>query len=86
MGEIPIGSFRTRITGDETMRIVEIKSVETGRVVARYHWYNTSQAKEKALDTLPSGEYLIQGTNSMACKPRISRKAWQSAEKFEVTA
>ena len=66
------------------MRTIEIKAAATGKIVARYHWYNAQQAKEKALSDLPIGEYLLQGTNSMACKPRISRKAWESAEKFAV--
>lgn len=66
------------------MRTVEVKSVSTNKVVIRSHFWFIEQVKEKALKTLPSGEYMIQGTNSMSCKPRISRKAWESAERFVV--
>lgn len=66
------------------MRTVEVKNVNTNEVVIRSHFWSIEQVKENSLKTLPSGEYLIQGTNSMSCKPRISKKAWESAERFVV--
>jgi hypothetical protein len=66
------------------MRTVEVKSVTTNKVVSRCHFYSFEAVKEMLLGKLPSGEYLIQGTNSMACKPNISRKAWESAERFTI--
>jgi hypothetical protein len=66
------------------MRTVEVKSIATNKIVQRCHFWDFEQVKQKVSDFLPSGEYLIQGTNSSACKPRISRKAWESAEKFTV--
>ena len=65
------------------MRTIQIKNIATNKVVAEYHFYSLDTAKKMALESfLPSGDYLIQGTNSSACKPRVSRKAWESAEKF----
>jgi hypothetical protein len=66
------------------MRTIDIKSITTGKIVARYHYWNSEQVKKFAADALPSGEYLLQSTNSMASKPRISKKSWESAEKFTV--
>jgi len=66
------------------MRTVEVKSVATKKVVSRSHFWSFEDVKKKLSDTLPNGEYLIQGTNSMTCKPRISRKAWESAERFTI--
>jgi hypothetical protein len=66
------------------MRTVEVKSVATNITVTRCHFWSFEQVKQKVSEFLPSGEYLIQGTNSSACNPRISRIAWESAEKFTV--
>lgn len=67
------------------MRTVEIKNANTGKVVIRVHYWSIDQVIQKWGKSLPSGDYLIQGSNSMACSPRISKKAWEQAERFTVT-
>jgi len=64
------------------MRTIEIKSIQTGKVVARGHFWSFDQFQE--MQNLPSGDYLIQGTNSMSCRPRISAKHWGLAKKFTI--
>ncbi len=64
------------------MRTIEIKSLDSDKIVWRGHYWNFAQAKERA--QLMPGSYAIQGTSSGACSPRITSKQWQSAETFTV--
>ena len=66
------------------MRTVKVKSIATNKIVCGCHFLSLEQVRQQVSEFLPPGEYLIQGTNSSACNPRISRKAWESAEKFIV--
>ena len=66
------------------VRTVDIKDLSTDKIVARYHWRYVSEAMEKAAAILPPGRYAIQSTNSGSIRPRISRKAWESAQEFTV--
>jgi|694.fasta_scaffold02206_36 hypothetical protein len=66
------------------MRTVEIKDLDSGKIVWRGHYWFFYQAKERAKLHLPPGSYAIQGTNSSACNPRITHRQWLSAETFEI--
>jgi hypothetical protein len=66
------------------VRTVDIKDLSTDKIVARYHWRYVSEVIEKAATILPPGRYAIQSTNSGSSRPRISRKAWKSAQEFIV--